>query len=305
MNHVISISLLSKTYTDKKNKIQALKEITFDVSQGSVISLLGPNGSGKTTLVKIVMGLVIPDGGECIVSGRKLPDAGARRMIGYLPEVYDFPKKYTGARFLHMMARIRGLPGREINARVVRVMKMFGLEERAGDRIEKYSKGMKQRLALCQALLHDPHILILDEPTDGVDPVGRIEIRDLLLQFRDNGVTILMNSHLLSEVEAISDRIAIINSGELAAIGTKDEIIGGIKGTRIIIELDSDKAIPELLMKFKYEREGTRLKFEVRDQQSTESIMEIVQNERLTLIEYSPIRNSLEESFLKHIKLEI
>jgi ABC-2 type transport system ATP-binding protein len=305
MNQAISISHLSKTYTGRKNKIQALKEITFDVDRGSVISLLGPNGSGKTTLVKILMGLVIPDGGECIVAGRKLPDAGARRMIGYLPEVYDFPKKYTGSRFLRLMARVRGLPEREINGRITRVIKMFALEDRAGDRIEKYSKGMKQRLALCQALLHDPRILILDEPTDGVDPVGRIEIRDLLLQFRDNGVTILMNSHLLSEVEAISDRIAIINSGELAAIGTKDEIIGGIKGTRIIIELDSNKDIPELLRKFKYEREGARLKFEVRDQQSAESIMEIVQNERLTLIEYSPIRNSLEESFLKHIKLEI
>jgi ABC-2 type transport system ATP-binding protein len=223
----IEVESLTKLYRDswlRRRGIQALRGITFDVSPGEIFGLLGPNGAGKTTFIKILLGIVRPTSGQARLLGRPAGDRRGRRQVGYLPEHLRIPGHHNANTALEYYGKLSGLPGSEIRARRGGLLELVGLSSRAKDSVRKYSKGMLQRLGLAQALLHDPQLLILDEPTDGLDPVGRSQVRSILKQLKGEGKTIFLNSHLLLEVEMICDRVAILDRGELKYVGPVDTV---------------------------------------------------------------------------------
>jgi ABC-2 type transport system ATP-binding protein len=219
---VVAVEGLEKDY----GTVKALGGVSLDVARGEIFGLLGQNGAGKTTLVKILLGMVLPTGGAARLLGRPVGSVAARRLVGYLPEDHRLPEYHTGPSLLDVYGGLQGLSRAERRARTAELLATLGLAGREGLRIRGYSKGMKQRLGLAQALLHRPRVLFLDEPTDGVDPVGRRQIRELLLAERARGVTIFINSHLLGEVEQLCDRVAIMRRGQVVLSGTVPELVG-------------------------------------------------------------------------------
>jgi ABC-2 type transport system ATP-binding protein len=204
--------------------VRALAGLDLRVPRGAVFGLLGPNGAGKTTLVKLLLGIAFPTGGRATVLGRPPGDIEGKARIGYLPENHRYPPHLTGEEVLHYFGRLSGLrsPGRSV--RVDELLRRVKLDGRRSARVRTYSKGMMQRLGMAQALLNDPELLILDEPTDGIDPIGRHEIRDILIEQAGRGTTIFLNSHLLSEVERLCTRVAILKDGHLVREGGVEEL---------------------------------------------------------------------------------
>ncbi|MEL6445516.1 MAG: ABC transporter ATP-binding protein [Bacteroidota bacterium] len=217
---------LAKTYGSRfGTRVEALKPLDLSVSVGSIFGLLGPNGAGKTTLVKLLLGIAHPTAGSATLMGRAIDDAEARRAVGFLPENHRFPDYLTARQAMDLYGRMSGLS--DTAARSMRADELLArvrLTKAADRRIKTFSKGMMQRLGIAQALLHEPTLLFLDEPTDGVDPVGRREIRDLMLELRAEGMTIFLNSHLLSEVEQVCTQVAILKDGTLARLGTVEDL---------------------------------------------------------------------------------
>ncbi|MFN3190325.1 MAG: ABC transporter ATP-binding protein [Aureliella sp.] len=223
----IDVRDLEKEYRDGllfKKRFKALKGIDLNVKRGEVFGLLGPNGAGKTTLIKILLGIVRGTGGSAQLLGEAAGSKNARRKIGYLPENLNFPAHHTATRALYLYGRLSHVPDSEIRTKSKDLLERVGLAGREKELVKKYSKGMRQRLGLAQALLHDPELLIMDEPTDGLDPVGRSEIRQLITDIRDQGKTVFLNSHILQEVELVCDRVAILAKGQLRGVGTPEEL---------------------------------------------------------------------------------
>ena len=201
--YAIETSDLTKVYRSrwKRREVRAVDGISLRVARGTIFGLLGPNGAGKTTFVKMLLSSVRPTAGSALIFGRDARDPEARRPIGYLPENHRFPTYFTGAGMLDFYAALSGMEAAQRRKLIPEMLDLVGLDRWGSVRIGKYSKGMLQRLGLAQALIHSPTMLILDEPTDGVDPVGRRQIRDVLTRCEEQGVTIFINSHLLAEVE--------------------------------------------------------------------------------------------------------
>ncbi|HET6323364.1 MAG TPA: ABC transporter ATP-binding protein [Planctomycetaceae bacterium] len=218
---------LSKTYRDGwfgRRKVPALGGVSLSVNRGEIFGLLGPNGAGKTTMIKILLGLVHKSGGEAEMLGRPAGHRLTRRKIGYLPEHHRIPHHLSGNTALEYYGGLSNIPLREIRRLRPQLLEMVGLARWGQTLVRKYSKGMSQRLGLAQAMLHDPELLILDEPTDGVDPVGRAEIREVLARLKSEGKTVFLNSHLLQEVELVCDRVAILGRGKLRRMDTVDAL---------------------------------------------------------------------------------
>ncbi len=227
--YALEAESLCKTYRSRwrGREIAAVSDLTLSVPLGAKFGLLGPNGAGKTTFVKMLLSAVIPTSGAARIFGQDARLPAARRPVGYLPENHRFPTYLNGAGMLDFYGALSGMSGQERAARVPELLKQVGLEGWGDVRIKKYSKGMLQRLGLAQALMHRPRLLILDEPTDGVDPVGRREIRDTLNGLTGTGVTVFINSHLLSEVESFCDYVAILHGGKLAVEGRISALLAG------------------------------------------------------------------------------
>ena len=225
--HVIETQNLSKEYTAKfsKQKVNALNEFTFNVEQGEIFGLLGPNGAGKTTLIKMLLAITFPTSGSAKLFGTDVTNYKAKTKVGYLPENHKFPSYLTGEQVLSYYGQLSGMKeGADMNKRIDEMLAMMNLTQWRKTKIKKYSKGMMQKLGLAQSMLSDPDLIFLDEPTDGVDPIGRKEIRDILAQIKSRGKTIFLNSHLLSEVEMICDRVAILNKGDLIKEGSVHDL---------------------------------------------------------------------------------
>ena len=219
---------LVKTYTGgfAGRGIQALKGVTLAIEPGEIFGLLGPNGAGKTTLVKTILGILKATDGECELFGLPPQDPHSRLKVGYLQENHRFPRQMTGREVLTLAGRLTGMKSIHIQERANLLLERVGMLEWADSRFSKYSKGMAQRVGIAQALIHDPDLVILDEPTDGVDPVGRAEIGKIIRDLKAEGKTTLINSHALAEVERICDRVAILNQGSLLAIGAVSDLTG-------------------------------------------------------------------------------
>jgi ABC-2 type transport system ATP-binding protein len=223
----VSVTDLKKTYRSglfRRRKVEALQGVSFDVHQGEIFGLLGPNGAGKTTLIKVLLGLVKRSDGQANVLDLPAGDRRGRMRIGYLPENHRIPRHLTGNTALEYYGQLSHMPLSEIRSKRGELLDSVGLGKWGTATVASYSKGMLQRLGLAQAMLHDPELLILDEPTDGVDPVGRAGIRDTLFWLKDRGKTIFLNSHLLQELELVCDRVAILQKGLLRHVGPIQEL---------------------------------------------------------------------------------
>ena len=216
--HALAVRGLRKRY----GSVEALKGVDLVVGEGELVGLLGPNGAGKSTLVKIAAGLVRPSGGRAEIAGARAGTRAARAALGYLAELFRFPGWYTADEVLELHQRLAGSTGGAAERR--RLLELVALDEAAKRRVDGMSKGMQQRLGIAQALVGEPRLLLLDEPTSALDPVGRRTIRLLLEELRGRGVSVLLNSHLLSEIELVCDRVAILLGGELVAAGTPAEL---------------------------------------------------------------------------------
>ena len=235
---IVETYQLSKTYRSgffNGVSVAALVDATLKVEAGEIFGLLGPNGAGKTTFVKILLSIVHPSKGSAQLLGKTLGEVQSRAKCGYLPENHRYPSFLTALQTLLFFGELNGVPKGGLKDKAHQLLEFVGLKEWSDRKIQKFSKCMLQRLGLAQALLNDPEVLFLDEPTDGVDPIGRKEMRDLFLKLKKDGVSIFLNSHLLSEVEMISDRVAILNKGELIKVGTLDEVRGGTTVHQIVI----------------------------------------------------------------------
>ena len=268
----ISIESLTKEFTNpsvfSRGKITAVENLTLNVEPGQVYGLLGPNGSGKSTTMKIVLGLVTPTSGRTCIFGRDSRDVESREAVGFLPENPYFYKFLTGFETLDFYGRLCGLGGKMLRDRSRELLALVGLESAADRRVGGYSKGMLQRIGLAQALVQDPRLLVLDEPTAGVDPAGSHEIRDLILRLKQRGITVMLCSHLLSQVQEICDRIGIMNHGRLIREGALDDLISIENQTEFVLENASPALLAELRQRA--EAAGAKVLGEHRPQQNLE-----------------------------------
>ncbi len=250
-NAAISIRNLTKVFPIpfKRERVIAVHDLSLTVEPGQVYGLLGPNGSGKSTTMKIVLGLVPATAGTTEIFGRDSSRVESREEVGFLPENPYFYKYLTGAETLRFYGKLCGMRGTVLADRARDLLKLVGLENAADRRLGGYSKGMLQRIGLAQALIQEPRLLVLDEPTAGVDPAGSREIRDLILDFKSRGITILLCSHLLGQVQEICDRVGILHKGRLVREGKLDELISVENQTQMILE----NASPALLAKIEAE----------------------------------------------------
>ena len=221
----------------------AVDGVTFTVGAGEIVGLLGPNGAGKTTTVKMLLGLVRPTAGTAELFGMSAANPAARRRVGYLPEQFRFPSWLTGAQLLDLHGRLVGLDPDVRAAQAADVLELVGLAGRENDRIGAYSKGMQQRIGLGQALMGNPALVILDEPTSALDPIGRRDVRDVVRTLRGRGTAVVLNSHLLSEVEMVCDRVVIVDRGRVVRSGRLDELAGGALELRIRLDRVDARAL--------------------------------------------------------------
>ena len=219
-------------------KVDALRGVTFQVPKGKIFGLLGPNGAGKTTIIKILLGIARPTGGSATLLGYPAGRRAGRRRVGYLPENLQMPRHQTARTALEYFGRLSGMDHGTIKSRGAVLLEKVGLANRQRRIRQTVFQGMRQRLGLAQALLHEPELLILDEPTDGLDPVGRSQVRDIMRELSDQGRTVFVNSHLLQEVELVCDEVAILNHGELKHIGGVEELASAADGSSIELELE-------------------------------------------------------------------
>ena len=278
--------------------VLALRDLSLTVERGEIFGFLGPNGAGKTTSVKILLGLTRASSGRGAILGRPLGDIEARRRIGYLPELFRYQDWLTAPEVLDFHAALLGLPARTRKAEIARVMQVVGLAGRERDKVGTFSKGMQQRLGLGVALVGEPELLLLDEPTSALDPVGRADVREIVRDARERGATVFLNSHLLTEVEAVCDRLAILDKGRIVASGTMGEILGAFEVRITFAEIPLD-GVWDALHAHAAERVGERtfLLRSIAEAAVPDLIATLVERgARVAAVE--PVRGSLEERFL-------
>ena len=241
----VTLTGVTKTFPVpfQRRSIVAVRDLNLEVEAGQIYGLLGPNGSGKSTTLKIILGLVMPTCGEARIFGRESDQVASRESVGFLPESPYFYKFLTGEETLRFYGKLCGLRGASLKKRVEEMLELVGLTTARTRRLAGYSKGMLQRIGLAQALIQEPALLVLDEPTAGVDPAGAREIRDLILALKSRGITVLLSSHLLGQVQEICDRVGILANGVLVREGPLRELLGVENQTQFVVE----GASPELL----------------------------------------------------------
>ncbi len=242
----VSVRGLTKTFKIpfQRKRIVAVRDLTLTVEPAQVYGLLGPNGSGKSTTLKIILGLVSPTRGSTEIFGRDSRQVASRATVGFLPENPYFYKYLTGAETLRFYGQLCGLSGNRLKTRVSELLDLVGLTNARDQRLSGYSKGMLQRIGLAQAFVQDPKLLVLDEPTAGVDPAGSHEIRDLILRLKQRGITVLLSSHLLAQVQEVCDRVGILAQGVLVREGSLQELVAIENQTELILE-DAPSALVE------------------------------------------------------------
>jgi ABC-2 type transport system ATP-binding protein len=296
---VIAVRDLAKRY----RRIEALKGVTLAVEEGQIYGVLGQNGAGKTTMIKILLGIVRYWQGHAELLGMPAGSVAVRAKVGYLPEDHRFPDYHTGYTLLEYYGQLLGVSRALRRRRIPEMLEVVGLKGRMHYKIRTYSKGMKQRVGIAQALFHDPDVIFLDEPTDGVDPVGRRDIRQLLTQLKQRGKTIFINSHLLGEVEQLCDRVSILHKGELVQEGDIQSLTQQ-RGT-FLIGLAPGQQFPadeiRRLGQCECTTRGEYWEVHLSDGQSIDPIVDLLRQLKLSLRHLTEKRQSLEDLFLKTV----
>lgn len=300
---VIETRGLNKIYEGalRGQDVHALKDLNLSIKAGEIFGYLGPNGSGKTTTIKMLLGLIFPTSGSIEILGTTdIASSKVKRNIGYLPEGAYYPDFLQGEEILRYYGRLYGLAGAELKKRIDAVLELVGMAHARKRLLRGYSKGMRQRIGLAQALISDPKILILDEPTTGLDPIARKEIRDILARLRNEGKTLLISSHELLEVEMISDRVGILFEGVMQTSGTLGELL---TDREVLIEVDEGSpeaiAVIEKAGFLVEDRVNQRMKLRVPEGRSTYEALALCKEQALTLVGVMPRRETLEELFVR------
>src|SRR5262252_6150536 len=300
----IEILGLEKTYMVgfwRKRPKRALQPLHLAVEDGEIFGFLGPNGAGKTTTLKMLMGLVFPTGGTARVLGMELNDPRVKAQIGFLPEQPYFYDYLTARELLEYFAGLSGVPAKERSRRAQQMLARVGLADAGGVQLRKFSKGMLQRVGIAQAILHEPRVVFFDEPMSGLDPMGRRDVRNLMDQLRQEGKTVFFSTHILSDAEALCDRVAVIHQGELRGVGTVADLTSGAQNQ---VEITwQGTAVPPALRGLGAECHvaGNEVRSVVRETDQ-EAALEVLRRERLRLISVVPVRRSLEDYFVEKLK---
>ena len=303
--NIIEINDLTKVYESgfKQRQVKALDKLTLTVPEGSIFGLIGPNGAGKTTLVKILLGITLPTEGTVNIFGKNNTDTEIKKEIGYLPENHRFPLNFSGKDVLKYFGMLNGIEKAELDQRIPRLLETVGMSRWAKAKIKTYSKGMMQRIGLAQALINDPKLIFLDEPTDGIDPMGRIEIREILMNLKNQGKTIFLNSHILSEVEQITDKIAILDKGHLVKAGGLNEMSKLNASYIITVEGDISNLNPDFYKKFT-PLNGDSYSLDISSDLELNLVIDNLRKNNILIKEIVYKKASLESLFISSLKNE-
>jgi ABC-2 type transport system ATP-binding protein len=300
----IEILGLEKTYMVgfwRKRPKRALQPLHLTVEDGEIFGFLGPNGAGKTTTLKILMGLVFPTAGTARILGKDWTDPEVKAQIGFLPEQPYFYDYLTAHELLDYYGQLSGVPAKDRKNRVEEVLQRVGLTDIKGIQLRKFSKGMLQRAGIAQAILHSPKLVFLDEPMSGLDPLGRREVRDLILQLQQEGKTVFFSTHILSDAEALCDRVAIINKGELRGVGAVEELTKSVQGKVEVVWQGTQVPASMKALGAEFHVTGETVRTVISESQQDAAI-DALRRERLRLISIIPVRTSLESYFVEKLQ---
>lgn len=300
----IEILGLEKTYMVgfwRKRPKLALKPLHLTVEDGEVLGFLGPNGAGKTTTLRMLMGLVFPTAGEAKILGMDVNDPGVKAKIGFLPEQPYFYDYLTARELLAYYGRLSGVPAKEISKRADAMLARVGLRDSADVQLRKFSKGMLQRVGIAQAILHDPQVVFFDEPMSGLDPMGRREVRDLMAELKKEGKTVFFSTHILSDAEALCDRVAVIHQGELRGVGAVAELTSSVQGKVELVW--QGKSVPASMKTLNAECQitGDTVRAVI-PEENQDLAIDALRRDKLRLISVVPVRATLEEYFVERLK---
>ncbi len=303
MPAAIEIEGLSKVYGYGPEEVTAVDALDLTVDQGEVFGFLGPNGAGKTTTVQMLMQIIFPTSGNGKLLGKPLGDIAARQETGYLPELFQFHSFLRANEFLDFHARLYGIPSGRRRKRVEEVLEIVGLSENSTSRLRTFSKGMLQRIGIGQAIINEPKLLFLDEPTSALDPMGRRDVRDLILQLRDRGTTVFLNSHLLSEVEMTCSLIGILNKGRLVRIGDVQSLVQPTH----CVDIRVDGLPAETMGKIRdlatsVEARDGEMTVTLSSEDEIPSLARLIMESGAQMREFTPRSQQLEEVFLQSIE---
>jgi ABC-2 type transport system ATP-binding protein len=300
----IEILGLEKTYSVgfwRKRPKRALHPLTLNVENGEIFGFLGPNGAGKTTTLKLLMGLVFPTAGSARILGRDWTDASVKAQIGFLPEQPYFYDYLTAHELLEYYGQLSGVPAKQRKQRVEQVLHQVGLRDVQGVQLRKFSKGMLQRVGIGQAILHDPKLVFFDEPMSGLDPMGRREVRDLMEQLKHEGKTVFFSTHILSDAEALCDRVAIIHKGELRGVGAVEDLTSSVQGKVEVIWQGTQIPAAIKALGAECHVSGDRVRAIISENQQ-DAVIDSLRRDHCRLIAVTPVRTSLEAYFVEKLR---
>lgn len=298
-----SADRLTKVYRPALgHEILALNNLTLEVREREILGLIGPNGSGKTTTLKLLLGLIFPTSGEARIFGESPRSMRAKARIGFMPEGPFFYQHLSGEEVIKLFGSLCGMSRSELRERTNELLELVGMSKRRHVRIGECSKGMIQRIGLAAALVNEPDLMMMDEPTSGLDPIAAREIKDLIVELRDRGKTLLIASHLLEQVEEICDRVAILDRGQLLRVGTLEEVLVSSDDNVLVVRGLSQDGVEQLKrLATQVESEDANLRFRIPGDRSLFDLVDIVKQGRGEIISFGPFTESLESVFIKEV----
>jgi len=304
--HVVSLSGVNKSFTTGffMKKVRALRDVNLTIEKGEIFGYLGPNGSGKTTTLKLMMGIIHPDSGAIEVMSRSPQNIAVKKNIGFLPESPYFYEHLTAREFLSFYANLFDLPSGLRRERIAKLLSLVGLTDKSDEHLRRYSRGMLQRIGIAQALINDPSLIVLDEPMGGLDPIGRAEVKEIIMRLKREGKTIVFSSHILPDVEVMADRVGIIVKGQIRDVGSLDELIKKrVHSIEITAHRPKPKLAESLHGKARVKREtGDDIVFEVSSPHALNAAIDIIRKSETDIVSIEPLRMTLEELFLSELK---
>jgi len=288
-----------------RQRVVALDRLNLEVHQGEIFGFLGHNGAGKTTTIKLLLGLLAPTAGQAWILDRPIEDVTIKQQVGFLPEAPYFYEYLTAEEFLTFYGQLFGLGGAPLTKKVEELLEMVALTDARRLQLRKFSKGMLQRIGLAQALINDPALVVLDEPMSGLDPIGRRDVRDIILGLKEEGKTVFFSTHILPDVEMICDRVGILVRGRLRAVGTVQDLVGtsGVASVEMVVAGLTDAGIQEAERQGgKVLRRGAQVLLRLDDPSRVDSLVELVLRSGGRLVSLVPHKRTLEDLFLEQVK---
>lgn len=300
----LQIKGLSKEYRQglRRQRVIALDHLDLEIEEGEIFGFLGPNGAGKTTTIKLLLGLLHPTAGSAWILGRAIDEVEVKQAVGYLPESPFFYEYLTADEFLTFYGQLFGLSGKGLAKKVDELLELVSMTHARDLPLRKFSKGMLQRVGIAQALINDPKLVILDEPMSGLDPIGRRDVRDIILHLRDGRKTVFFSTHILPDVEMICDRVAILVKGRLRAVGAVEDLVGtaSVTSVEIIVEALTEAAATEVAGRGGIViGRGHQTLIKLNDQQRIDDVLDLIRRHSGRLVSLVPQKRSLEDLFLE------